>query len=99
MSVPESTPTDLPLSSAKRVLLESWGRGNFTGGPDEPVIARAQTGQPIPLSFAQQRLWLLNQFENAFSVYNVPFAFHLAGFDQRKARFHRVCFDWLAVFR
>src|SRR6476619_3988113 len=33
----------------------------------------------IPLSFAQQRLWFLDQMQAGASVYNVPAAFALAG--------------------
>ena len=75
----KSTTTDLPLSSAKRALLESWSRGHLTGGIDETVIPCRRSSQPVPLSFAQERLWLLNQFESDSSVYNVPFGFQLAG--------------------
>src|SRR5258707_15803973 len=79
MPHPKSPTTDSLLSSAKRSLLESWSNGNLTGSLEKTVIPRHQPGQLAPLSFAQQRLWLLNQFENASSVYNVPFGFHLAG--------------------
>ncbi|MBW4602153.1 MAG: amino acid adenylation domain-containing protein [Calothrix sp. FI2-JRJ7] len=33
----------------------------------------------IPLSFAQQRLWFIDQFESGSSLYNVPIALHLKG--------------------
>src|SRR2546421_524453 len=33
----------------------------------------------FPMSFAQQRLWFLDQLEPGKSVYNVPEAMHLAG--------------------
>src|SRR5258708_9507425 len=79
MDDPKSATTDSLVSAAKRSLLESCSNGDLTGSLEETVIPRRQPGQLAPLSFAQQRLWLLNQFENASSVYNVPFGFHLAG--------------------
>ncbi|WSG58687.1 amino acid adenylation domain-containing protein [Nocardia sp. NBC_01730] len=33
----------------------------------------------IPLSLAQQRMWFLNQFDTASSVYNIPVAIRLSG--------------------
>ena len=35
--------------------------------------------EPMALSFAQQRLWLLEQFEGELTAYNMPFAWHLRG--------------------
>ncbi len=42
-------------------------------------IVPATRNEKLPLSFAQQRLWLLNQLEPANPVYNRPLAFRLAG--------------------
>ena len=42
-------------------------------------IPRADRTQPLPLSFAQQRLWFLNQLEGSSAAYNLPFALRLIG--------------------
>jgi amino acid adenylation domain-containing protein len=42
-------------------------------------ISRAPRGGELPLSFAQQRLWFIDQLEPGSIVYNVPAAFRLAG--------------------
>ncbi|MBB4222732.1 non-ribosomal peptide synthetase [Variovorax guangxiensis] len=39
----------------------------------------------IPLSFAQRRLWLMNQLENANPAYNMPLALRLSGTLDRAA--------------
>ena len=35
--------------------------------------------EPLPLSFAQQRLWFLEQMEGELTAYNMPFAWRLRG--------------------
>jgi amino acid adenylation domain-containing protein len=42
-------------------------------------IVPVSRDQPIPLSFSQQRLWFLNQFEPGNPAYNIPFAVRLSG--------------------
>src|SRR5437660_1665332 len=47
--------------------------------PGEPVIPRRDRPAPCPLSFAQQRLWFLEQLEPDGCVYNIPAAVRLVG--------------------
>ena len=44
-----------------------------------PPIGRAQRDRSLPLSFAQQRLWFLNQLEPDNPLYNIPLAIRLNG--------------------
>ncbi|HVS00778.1 MAG TPA: amino acid adenylation domain-containing protein, partial [Thermoanaerobaculia bacterium] len=44
-----------------------------------PTITPAERKGAIPLSFAQQRLWFLDQLVPNSSTYNVPVAWHLSG--------------------
>ncbi|WP_442937364.1 non-ribosomal peptide synthase/polyketide synthase [Nostoc sp.] len=43
-----------------------------------PILARAENAE-ITLSFAQQRLWFLDQFEPNSAIYNIPFGLRLLG--------------------
>ncbi|HEX8161810.1 MAG TPA: amino acid adenylation domain-containing protein [Pyrinomonadaceae bacterium] len=42
-------------------------------------IRRVERGGPLPLSFAQQRLWFIDQLEPGGPLYNMPAALRLAG--------------------
>ena len=44
-----------------------------------PPIVRVSRTDALPLSFAQQRLWLLNQWEHESSLYTMSFASSLSG--------------------
>ncbi|GHO70204.1 hypothetical protein KSC_090960 [Ktedonobacter sp. SOSP1-52] len=44
-----------------------------------PPIEPASRQQPLPLSFAQQRLWFLDQLEPGSSAYSIPQALRLRG--------------------
>ncbi|MFB9905655.1 amino acid adenylation domain-containing protein [Allokutzneria oryzae] len=48
-------------------------------GADDQPIARVPRSKPLPLSFAQQRLWFLNDFDPTSTEYNTVFAFRLHG--------------------
>ncbi|MBF6223472.1 hypothetical protein IU479_36040, partial [Nocardia abscessus] len=44
------------------------------GGGRRPLLERAERAEPIPLSLAQQRMWVLNQFDPTSPAYNIPMA-------------------------
>ncbi|WP_157224055.1 non-ribosomal peptide synthetase [Nocardia paucivorans] len=46
---------------------------------DRPALTRVERPERIPLSLAQQRMWLLNQFDTSSPAYNIPLAIRLDG--------------------
>ncbi|WP_315986295.1 non-ribosomal peptide synthetase [Streptomyces sp. or43] len=44
-----------------------------------PVVPAAQRPDPLPLSYAQQRLWFLNRLEGPSSAYHIPLVLELDG--------------------
>ncbi len=48
-------------------------------GIEAPPIEQRERGGELPLSFAQQRLWFIDQMEPGSDVYNVPVAVRLQG--------------------
>jgi amino acid adenylation domain-containing protein len=50
-----------------------------TAGIQAPPVEPAPRDEELPLSFAQQRLWFLDQLEPESSFYNIPVALRLVG--------------------
>src|SRR5262249_17345355 len=49
------------------------------GAPEIPPIVRVPRDKHLPLSFAQQRLWVLDRIEPSNPLYNIPRATRLVG--------------------
>src|SRR5438309_4621134 len=74
----EATEKRSRLSAAKLVLLEKRLRGEADHS-DPRRIPRRQKESVLPLSFAQQRLWFLDQLEPGSAAYNISAAFRHKG--------------------
>jgi len=69
------------LSPAKLEQLQKrLSTRNSTEGPAPPgIVARAHDLNNVPLSFAQQRLWFLEQLDPGTPAYNITIGLRLAG--------------------
>src|ERR1044072_6061267 len=66
-------PTVAALAEAIDSAMREQGCANV------PPISRASRESNLPLSFAQQRLWLLDQLEPGSGFYNIPSAIRIRG--------------------
>ena len=66
------------FSSEKKALLESMLAGNGVAVPSAQTIARRTSNEALPLSWAQQRLWFLDQLAPGDPFYNVDSAIRLS---------------------
>ncbi len=63
------------LKSRKAELIEALSES----GQQSVSIMPGQRTEPLPLSYAQQRLWFLDRLEPDSSLYNMPYTFSLTG--------------------
>ncbi|ASS75372.1 hypothetical protein CIG75_10465 [Tumebacillus algifaecis] len=67
------------LTPAQRELLKRRMRGEAAKAAGKPNgIPRRPSGR-TPLSFSQQRVWLLDQLEPGTATYNIPYAVQMKG--------------------
>lgn len=67
------------LSPEKLGLLERRLRQNGKETPEAPISPLEANSEGVPLSFAQERLWFLEQFQPGTPVYNVPASISIPG--------------------
>jgi hypothetical protein len=67
------------LSAEKRAILEQMLLKRKGGAQNERPISRRTVSGPCRLSFAQQRLWFIDQMTPGVTAYNVPNAMRLTG--------------------
>ncbi len=75
----DAVPDPAELSAEELKLLEMMLAEEGVETAVEPTIYRRADTEKSPLSFAQQRLWFLEQLEPGSPVYHIPAAFRLRG--------------------
>jgi aryl carrier-like protein len=92
MAKKKETAATPQLSDAKRALLERWKTGGVPKKKEEGIPRRPDPAS-APLSFAQQRLWFLDQLHPGDTAYNDPALLRLTGrldLDALRGAFARV---------
>lgn len=67
------------LSSKKRELLDVLLHEEGLDSASDQAIPRRGSTEPVPLSYAQERLWFLNQLAPGNPMYNIPAGVRLVG--------------------
>ena len=67
------------LSEKRRALLEAILKEQEAASAGGRQIPRRTEQGPVPLAFAQERLWFLDQYYPQTSLYNIPAAYPFQG--------------------
>jgi amino acid adenylation domain-containing protein/FkbM family methyltransferase len=65
--------------TVRRFAAAAMAKRQAAAGAAAPPLVRVPRDRPLPLSFAQQRLWFLQQLEPENPAYNLPGALLLSG--------------------
>ncbi|MEW5929719.1 MAG: amino acid adenylation domain-containing protein, partial [Gemmatimonadota bacterium] len=76
VELPLRTLFESPTVAALAERVEEAGR---EGAPQAPPLVPVSRDGPLPLSFAQQRLWFLDRFEPGSAAYNLPYPVRVRG--------------------
>jgi len=68
-----------PTVTAQAALVEAAQAAPGSAEPAIPPLESVDGDQPLPLSFAQERLWFLDRLQTGGSAYNFPLAFRCDG--------------------
>ena len=75
----DSVPSSTGLSAEELELLAYLLEEEGVSVDDQHMIAPRAPDAEMPLSFAQERLWFLDQWDPGTPAYNIPFAVRLTG--------------------
>jgi amino acid adenylation domain-containing protein len=77
IEIPLRTLFENPTVAALAAAIEA--KSGLITDADAPPLRQVGRDHDLPLSYAQQRLWFLNELEEGVGVYNIPAAFRLKG--------------------
>jgi|GEM_PF-1025393 len=86
-------PRDGKLSSDQlsELLMRRRTAREPAAGRSRAGIPRRPAGEPVPASYAQQRLWLLDRLQPGSAAYNMPFTYRIDGPLDRTALYGALC--------
>src|SRR5436190_14762723 len=70
---------EMVLPDAKRALLEKYLRGEIVSASARAQISPRKPGDPVPLSYSQEQVWMHAQLVPDVPLYNEPVTIHYSG--------------------